>query len=73
MALLVLSPGQTTPVSGSQAVLHSAGTSYEIRVAVDDTLCPKWGKHISGTASLYDSSRPGFLWGHTWVVLGAIP
>lgn len=44
----------------------------ELRVAVDDTLCPKWGKHIFGTASLYDSSRPGFLWGHNWVVLAVV-
>jgi len=44
----------------------------ELRIAIDDTLCPKWGKHIFGTASLYDSSRPGFLWGHNWVVLAVV-
>jgi len=44
----------------------------ELRIAVDDTICPKWGRRIFGTARLYDPSRPGFLWGHNWVVLAAV-
>lgn len=47
----------------------------EIRVVVDDTLCPKWGKHIFGTGSFFDHvrrPRPGFIWGHNWVVLAVV-
>jgi hypothetical protein len=44
----------------------------ELRIAIDDTICPKWGRHIFGTARLYDSSRSGFLWGHNWVVFAAV-
>ena len=39
----------------------------EILVVVDDTLCPKWGHHIFGTASFFDHAsrpRPGYIWGH---------
>lgn len=44
----------------------------EILIVVDDTLCPKWGRHIFGTASFFDHvrrPRPGYIWGHNWVVL----
>jgi hypothetical protein len=44
-------------------------------VAADDTLCPKWGKHIFGTATFFDHvrrPRPGFIWGHNWVVLAVV-
>lgn len=47
----------------------------EILIVVDDTLCPKWGRHIFGTASFYDHvrrPRPGYLWGHNWVVLAVV-
>ncbi len=47
----------------------------EILIVVDDTLCPKWGKHIFGTGSFFDHvrrPRPGFIWGHNWVVLAGV-
>lgn len=47
----------------------------ELLVVVDDTLCPKWGKHIFGTGSFFDHvrrPRPGFIWGHDWVVLAVV-
>lgn len=47
----------------------------EVLLVVDDTLCPKWGHHIFGTASFFDHvrrPRPGFIWGHNWVVLAVI-
>jgi len=47
----------------------------EILLVVDDTLCPKWGHHIFGTGSFFDHvrrPRPGFIWGHNWVVLAVI-
>lgn len=47
----------------------------ELRVVVDDTLCPKWGKHIFGTGSFFDHvrrPRPGYIWGHNWVVLSVV-
>lgn len=46
-----------------------------ILVVVDDTLCPKWGKHIFGTGSFFDHvrrPRPGYIWGHNWVVLAVV-
>jgi len=47
----------------------------EILIVVDDTLCPKWGRRIFGTASFFDHvrrPRPGFIWGHNWVVLAVV-
>lgn len=47
----------------------------EILIVVDDTLCPKWGRHIFGTASFFDHvrrPRPGYIWGHNWVVLAVV-
>jgi hypothetical protein len=47
----------------------------KILIVVDDTLCPKWGHHIFGTASFFDHAsrpKPGFIWGHNWVVLAII-
>lgn len=44
-------------------------------IATDDTLCPKWGKAIFGTASFFDHvrrPRPGYIWGHNWVVLAVV-
>jgi DDE superfamily endonuclease len=44
-------------------------------IVVDDTLCPKWGRSIFGTASFFDHvarPRPGFIWGHNWVVLAVV-
>lgn len=47
----------------------------ELLVVIDDTLCPKWGKRIFGTGRFFDHTsrpRPGFLWGHNWVVLAIV-
>jgi hypothetical protein len=47
----------------------------EILIAIDDTLCPKWGRHIFGAASFFDHvrrPRPGYIWGHNWVVLAVV-
>lgn len=47
----------------------------ELLIAVDDTLCPKWGKKIYGTAIFYDHVKrpnPGYIWGHDWVVLAVV-
>jgi len=47
----------------------------KIVIAVDDTLCRKWGKKIFGTASFFDHTsrpRPGYIWGHNWVVLAIV-
>jgi len=47
----------------------------EILIVVDDTLCPKWGRHIFGAASFFDHvhrPRPGYIWGHNWVVLAVV-
>jgi hypothetical protein len=47
----------------------------ELLIAVDDTLCPKWGKKIFGTAFFYDHvkrPKPGYIWGHDWVVLAVV-
>lgn len=44
-------------------------------IAADDTLCPKWGRSIFGTANFFDHvarPRPGFIWGHNWVVLAVV-
>jgi DDE superfamily endonuclease/Archaeal putative transposase ISC1217 len=44
-------------------------------LVLDDTLCPKWGKKIYGTSSYFDHvrrPRPGYIWGHNWVVLCAV-
>jgi hypothetical protein len=47
----------------------------ELLIAVDDTLCPKWGKHIFGTGPFWDHvkrPRAGYIWGHNWVVLAVV-
>lgn len=47
----------------------------ELLLVLDDTLCPKWGKQIYGTSSYFDHvhrPRPGYIWGHNWVVLAAV-
>jgi hypothetical protein len=47
----------------------------EITLVVDDTLCPKWGRRIYGTSSFFDHvhrPRPGYIWGHNWVVLAVV-
>lgn len=44
-------------------------------LVLDDTLCPKWGRGIYGTAKFYDHvhrPRPGYIWGHSWVVLAVV-
>lgn len=47
----------------------------KLLIAVDDTLCPKWGRHIFGTAPFWDHvkrPRAGYIWGHNWVVLAVV-
>jgi hypothetical protein len=47
----------------------------KLLIAVDDTLCPKWGRHIFGAAPFWDHvkrPRAGYIWGHNWVVLAVI-
>jgi hypothetical protein len=47
----------------------------ELTLVLDDTLCPKWGRHIYGTGSYFDHvkrPRPGHIWGHNWVVLAVV-
>jgi hypothetical protein len=50
-------------------------TIHELTLVLDDTLCPKWGRSIWGTGSFFDHvrrPRPGFIWGHNWVVLSVV-
>lgn len=47
----------------------------EVTLVLDDTLCPKWGRSIFGTGSFFDPvsrPRPGYIWGHDWVVLAVV-
>lgn len=47
----------------------------ELVLVLDDTLCPKWGKQIYGASSFFDHThrpRPGYIWGHNWVVLAVV-
>ena len=47
----------------------------KLLIVVDDTLCPKWGRHIFGTGHFFDHvrrPRPGYVWGHNWVVLAVV-
>lgn len=46
-----------------------------LALVLDDTLVPKWGRGIFGTGSFFDHARrprPGFIWGHNWVVLAVV-
>lgn len=46
-----------------------------LAVVLDDTLVPHWGRGIFGTGSFFDHirrPRPGFIWGHNWVVLAVV-
>lgn len=46
-----------------------------LTLVIDDTLCPKWGKGIFGTASHFDHAarpRAGFIWGHNWLVVAVV-
>jgi len=47
----------------------------DLTLVLDDTLAPKWGRGIFGTACHFDhTARPGagYIWGHNWVVLAAV-
>ncbi len=47
----------------------------ELTLVLDDTLCPKWGRRIYGTSTFFDHvhrPRPGFIWGHNWIVLAVV-
>lgn len=47
----------------------------ELTLVLDDTLCPKWGRHIFGAGNFFDHvkrPRAGYIWGHNWVVLAVV-
>jgi hypothetical protein len=47
----------------------------DLVLVADDTLVTKWGKQIFGVASYFDPvarPRPGFIWGHNWVVVAVV-
>ncbi len=47
----------------------------ELTLVLDDTLCPKWDRQIYGTGNFFDQvrrSRPGYIWGHNWIVLAVV-
>jgi len=46
-----------------------------LTLVLDDTLSPKWGRGIFGTAFHFDHTarpRAGYIWGHNWVVLATV-
>lgn len=46
-----------------------------LTLVLDDTLVPKWGHGIFGTGVHFDHCarpRPGFIWGHDWLVLAVV-
>ena len=46
-----------------------------LTLVLDDTLSPKWGRGIFGTAWFFDHTarpRAGYIWGHNWVVLAVV-
>ncbi|MBI4878913.1 MAG: transposase [Planctomycetes bacterium] len=46
-----------------------------LTLVLDDTLCPKYGRKIFGTSAFFDHvkrPRPGFIWGHNWIVLSVV-
>jgi len=46
-----------------------------LTLVLDDTLKPKWGRGIFGTGCFFDHAarpRPGYIWGHNWVVLAVV-
>lgn len=56
-------------------IVRTFPRSGPLLIAVDDTLVPKWGHGIFGTASFFDHAqrpRAGFIWGHNWVVLAVV-
>lgn len=47
----------------------------DLTLVLDDTLKPKWGRGIFGTGCFFDHTarpRPGYIWGHNWVVLAVV-
>lgn len=47
----------------------------DLALVLDDTLSPKWGRGIFGTAFHFDHTarpRAGYIWGHNWVVLAVV-
>ena len=56
-------------------IVKTFSLQHELCIAVDDTLVPKWGRRIFGTAYYYDHvKRPqaGVIWGHNWIVLAVV-
>ena len=66
------------PEAFFKALLLLIIQTFELKkllIAVDDTLCPKWGKHIFGACPFWDHvkrPRAGYIWGHNWVVLAVV-
>lgn len=57
-----------------ELILRTFGL-VQLTLVLDDTLCPKWGRGIFGTAYYFDHSsrpRPGYIWGHNWIVLAVV-
>lgn len=57
-----------------QLIVETFGLE-ELTLVLDDTLCPKWGRQIYGTGTHFDHvhrPRPGYIWGHNWVVLAVV-
>ena len=47
----------------------------DLTLVLDDTLCPKWGRHIYGTGCYFDHvrrPRAGYIWGHNWIVMAVV-
>jgi len=56
-------------------IIVQAFALKKITLVLDDTLRPKWGKKIFATGNFYDHTarpRPGYIWGHNWVVLAIV-
>jgi len=73
-----LSEGKWRPLVLFRCLLQLIVKTFGIReltLVLDDTLCPKWGRQIYGTSSYFDHvhrPRPGYIWGHNWVVLAVV-
>ncbi|HEX9640962.1 MAG TPA: transposase [Candidatus Krumholzibacteria bacterium] len=73
-----LSEGKWRPLVLFRCLFELIVRTFSIRkltLVLDDTLCPKWGRQIYGTGSFFDHvrrPRPGFIWGHNWVVLAVV-
>lgn len=73
-----LSEGKWRPLVLFRCLFELIVRTFRIReltLVLDDTLCPKWGRRIYGTSTFFDHvhrPRPGYIWGHNWVVLAVV-